>query len=231
MIAEDEEEEEEAKEPFDVSVVLRRIELAVRPYPKAAMFALAEEGFASPFEQLVACIISIRTYDEVSLLAARRLFAVAKTPEEVSRLAPERIDALIRTATFHDRKAVQIQAIARRVVVEHGGVLPCDPAVLTAFAGVGPKCAHLALGVGCGQPNISVDVHVHRVTNRWGYVRTTTPERTMTALQAILPREHWIEINALLVPFGKHVCTGTMPRCSTCPVKPMCRQVGVTTHR
>jgi endonuclease-3 len=96
---------------------------------------------------------------------------------------------------------------------------------------VGPKCAHLALGVATGAPFISVDVHVHRVTNRWGYVAAPTPEKTLGALERALPRRWWVEINRRLVPFGKHVCTGTRPRCSTCPVLDMCARVGVTSHR
>jgi endonuclease-3 len=103
--------------------------------------------------------------------------------------------------------------------------------VLLSFHGVGPKCANLTLGIACGLPLIGVDIHVHRVTNRWGYVETATPEKTMAALQEELPPPYWIEINALLVPFGKHVCTGTRPKCSTCPLLAMCRQVGVTSHR
>ena len=87
------------------------------------------------------------------------------------------------------------------------------------------------LGIACGQAQIGVDVHVHRVTNRWGYVAEKTPEKTMTALEAKLPKQYWVEINRLLVPFGKHVCTGTLPKCSTCPVLDMCRQVGVGSHR
>jgi endonuclease-3 len=102
---------------------------------------------------------------------------------------------------------------------------------LTAFAGVGPKCANLALGIACGEARISVDVHVHRVTNRWGIVATRTPEETMAALRAVLPDRYYVEINRRLVPFGKHVCTGVRPRCSTCPVLEFCRQVGVTDHR
>ena len=141
------------------------------------------------------------------------------------------IDRLIGACTFHEPKAKQIQAIARRAVEEYGGELPCDLEVLTSFRGVGPKCANLALGVACGMAGIAVDVHVHRVTNRWGYVVGKTPEKTMTALEAKLPRSYWVEINALLVPFGKHVCTGVRPKCSTCPVLQMCRQVGVTGHR
>jgi endonuclease-3 len=103
--------------------------------------------------------------------------------------------------------------------------------VLLRFRGVGPKCAHLALGVACGDRRISVDIHVHRVTNRWGYIRASSPEGTMAALEKVLPPRYWVEINALLVPFGKHVCTGRQPRCSACPVLDICRQVGVTTHR
>jgi len=219
------------KKPFDIDEAMRLVAEAVKPYPKAAMFELADEGFTSPFEQLIACMISIRTLDEVTLPTARRLFAVARTPAEVSRLTVKEIDRLIGACTFHEPKAKQIHEIAKQVVSKHGGELPCDLDVLLSFRGVGPKCAHLALGIACGQARISVDVHVHRVTNRWGYVAAPTPEKTTAALEAVLPRRYWIEINKLLVPFGKHVCTGKMPKCSTCPVLEMCRQVGVTAHR
>ena len=222
---------EKAKQPFDIETAVQRIREAVRPLPKAAMFELAEAGFASPFEQIVACIISIRTYDEVMLPTARKLFARARTPEAVSQLTPAEIDELIRPSTFHERKAQQIHQIARRVVNEYGGRLPCDVEVLLSLPGVGPKCANLVLGIACGEPRIGVDIHVHRVTNRWGYVAAPTPERTMLALEARLPRQYWVEINRLLVPFGKHLCTGQMPRCSTCPVLEMCQQVGVKAHR
>jgi endonuclease-3 len=219
------------KRPFDIDVALRRIGKAVEGFAKAAMFELAELGFDSPFEQLIACIISIRTYDEVMLPTARKFFERARTPEEVTRLTVDEIDRLIRPSTFHERKARQIHQIARRVMDEYGGSLPCDADALLSFEGVGPKCANLVLGIACGQPFIGVDIHVHRVTNRWGYVSTPTPEKSMKALAEKLPRKYWIEINRLLVPFGKHVCTGKMPRCSTCPVLDMCEQVGVSAHR
>lgn len=219
------------KRPFDIDKVMRRVAEAVRPFAKAAMFELADEGFTSPFEQLIACMISIRTLDEVTLPTARRLFAAARTPAEVSRLTVKEIDRLIGTCTFHEPKATQIHEIAKQVVEKHGGELPCDLDVLLSFRGVGPKCAHLALGIACGKARVSVDVHVHRVTNRWGYVAAATPEKTTAALEAVLPKRYWVEINKLLVPFGKHVCTGRLPNCSTCPVLEMCAQVGVTTHR
>jgi endonuclease-3 len=219
------------KRPFDIDTAIRRIREAVEPFPKAALFELAEDGFTSTFEQLIACIISIRTYDEVMLPTARRLFERARTPQEMLALSPQEIDAIIRPATFHEQKAYNIHAIAERVVNEYAGELPCESEVLLSFKGVGPKCANLVLGIACGQPYIGVDIHVHRVTNRWGYVATKTPEKTMMALMEKLPRHYWVEINRLLVPFGKHICTLHRPHCSTCPVLEMCQQVGVTNSR
>src|SRR5680860_482857 len=165
------------KHPFDMELAMERIREAVRPYPKAAMFELRDDGFDSPFEQLLACLLSVRVRDE------------------------------------------------------YASALPCDAAVMQSFAGIGPKCTNLALGIACGQQRISVDIHVHRVANRWGYVSTSTPEQTMAALEKMLPPKYWVEINERLVPFGKHICTGARPKCSTCPVREMCQQVGVTSHR
>jgi endonuclease-3 len=220
-----------AKLPFNIAAVLRRIRKAVAQYADAAMFELRERKFDSLFQQLVACVISIRTYDEVSLPAAIRLFETAPGPEEISRLDATEIDKLIEPATFHTAKARQIHDIAVRTIEEFGGKLPPDAEVLTSFNGVGPKCANLALGVAAGQDRISVDVHVARVTTRWGYVKGGSAESVQRQLEAKLPKRYWIEINRLLVPFGKHICTGSRPKCSTCPVLEYCRQVGVTEHR
>jgi endonuclease-3 len=219
------------KIPFDPAVAFPQIEEAIQTFPKAALFELADKGHDSAFEQLIACIISIRTFDEVSLPAALRLFAAAPTPLAVSQLSVAEIDELISDSTFHGAKAPQIHEIARRVVEEFDGVLPCDLETLLSMRGVGPKCAHLALGIACGEPFIGVDIHVHRVTNRWGFVEAKTPEKTLKALEAKLPKEHWVDINRLLVPFGKHICTGNLPKCSVCPVLEMCQQVGVNKHR
>ncbi len=208
-----------------------RIREAVKPYPPAALFQLADEGFTTTFEQVVACIISIRTFDETTLPTARRLFAQARAPAEIAALPLDELDALIGTSSFHQGKARQIHAIADRVATEFGGVLPCDEQVLLSLTGVGLKCSNLVLGIACGQPRVAVDVHVHRVTNRWGYVATKTPEETSAVLEEKLPRRYHVEINRRLVPFGKHICTGRLPHCSTCPVLDMCQQVGITTHR
>ena len=215
------------KRPLDIDVMVRRIRKAVAGVPKAAMFELADDGHDTPFEQLVACLISIRTRDEVMIETARALFAVARTPAAVARLSVEEIDTLIRASAFHRGKAAQIHAVAERLVREHGGALPCDESLMLSFRGVGPKCTNLVMGIACGEARIGVDIHVWRVTNRWGYIAASTPEKAMAALVERLPKKYWVEINRLLVPFGKHVCTGALPKCSTCPVVEMCAQVGV----
>ena len=220
-----------AKNAFDIDEVIDRIREAVKPFPKAAMFELADEGYRSLFEQVLACIISIRTLDEVTVPTAKRLFGRGRKPDEIAALTPEQIDDLIHASSFHENKARQIHKIALRVLEEYGGELPCEAEVLLSLPGVGLKCANLVLGIACNQPRVSVDVHVHRITNRWGFVQTSTPERTSQVLEEILPYKYWVEINELLVPFGKHICTGRLPQCSTCPVLSYCRQVGVHRHR
>lgn len=216
-----------AKEPFDIDEAFRRLRVATAGLPKAAMFDLRDRGFGTPFEQLVGALISARTRDETTLAVCLRLFDRARTPEAMGRLPADELASLIRPATFPEPKARDILELSRRIVAEHGGKVPDTLEGLTAFRGVGPKIAALTLAVGFGRPAISVDIHVHRITNRWGYVAATTPEKTMAALVEVLPERYWIEINERLVPFGKSVCTAARPKCPTCPLLSMCRQVGV----
>jgi endonuclease III len=222
---------DQEKLPYDIDRMMDLIREAVRPYPKAALFELYEDGYVTPFEQLIACMISIRTYDEVTLPTSRKLFARARTPLEMSQMSVQEIDDLIHASSFHERKAAQILELAQRVLDEFGGELPCDVETMMTFNGVGLKCANLAAGIACGTMRVSADVHVHRVTVRWGYIEARTPEAASQALEAKLPERYRIEINRLLVPFGKHICTGRLPHCSTCPVLDYCRQVGVEAHR
>jgi len=219
------------KEPFDIDEAFRRLRAAVAGLPKAAMFDLRDRGFSSPFEQLVGSLISARTRDETTMAVCLRLFAVARTPPALAAMGEAELAGLLAGASFPEPKARDLIAIARRIEAEFGGEVPESFEALTSFRGVGPKIASLALAVGFGRPALAVDIHVHRVANRWGYVATATPEKTMAALADVLPRGYWIEINERLVPFGKAICTGVSPRCSTCPLLSMCRQVGVTSHR
>jgi endonuclease-3 len=219
------------KRPFDIDVALDRVREAVRPFPPAMLFQLYDDGHTSAFEMLVACLISVRTRDETSLTMARALFARARTPATMAALDINEIDALIGKSAFHLVKAEQIHTMAELILEEHGGELPCSFEVMTSYPGIGPKCASLALGIACHEPRIGVDIHVHRITNRWGYVTTKTPEATRAALEQKLPEKYWVDINALLVPFGKHICTPIGPKCSMCPLLDMCEQHDVLNPR
>lgn len=218
------------KDPFDIDEVFRLLRQATASLPKAAMFDLRDRGYGSPFEQLVSALVSARTRDETTIPVCLRLFAAARTPEAMAALPEEEIVRLLRGATFPEPKARDIKALSASIAAA-GGAVPDTAEGLTALRGVGPKIAALTLGVGFGKPAISVDIHVHRIANRWGYVAANTPERTMQALALTLPERYWIEINERLVPFGKFVCTGERPRCGACPLLRQCRQVGVTAPR
>jgi endonuclease-3 len=218
------------KLPFDLNTMLGRIAKATAGYPKAAMFELYERGYTTLFEQLVACIISIRTLDEVSIPVSERLLAKARRPQQLLKLAPAELEKLLHGSQYPGQKAYTLLGIAKTIVDQYDGNLPADFKTLIDLKGVGPKCANLALGVAAKQAAISVDVHVHRVVNRWGYIQTSTPEKTLAALEQKVPHEQWIDINRLLMPFGKHICTGLLPHCSVCPVLAYCRQVGVDKH-
>ncbi len=219
------------KIPFDLETVLTRIKKAIAKYPKAAMFELYERGFTSLFEQLVSCLISVRTLDETTVPVSLKLFEVARTPEAMLLLPHENLVQLLYRSTFPGQKADTILGISKVAVEKYNGNLPATFEGLTALKGVGPKCANLALGVAAKLPGISVDIHVHRVVNRWGITKTTQPEQTMVFLQKNVPQEKWIDINRLLMPFGKHICTGVLPHCSACPVLEYCQQAGVVKHQ
>lgn len=227
------EDEDAGKQPFDIDAVMMAVRSAVAPYPPATLFALANEGYNTLFEVLISCILSIRTRDEEHIVVARRFLKETRTPQAVAALDENEIEARINGTTYPEPKARQIRQIAQ-IAVANGGTLPADYEKLLELPGVGPKCANLSLGIAEGPesaPHVGVDIHVHRVCNRWGYVSAKTPEKTMATLDPKLPIQYRLEINKLLVPFGKHICTGEAPRCSRCPVLPMCAQVGVTSHR
>jgi endonuclease-3 len=218
-------------EEFDIDRVVALLRQAVSNFPKAAMFDLRDQGYSSPFEQLIGSLISARTRDETTIQVCLRLFEKARTPDEMIRLDEPELADLLHPATFPEPKARDILEISRRILSEFGGQVPSTLEELTSFRGVGPKIAALTLAVGFGIPAIPVDIHVHRITNRWGYVASSTPEKTAEALAEFLPKEYWIEINERLVPFGKWICTAARPKCSTCVLLSMCRRVGVLSTR
>jgi endonuclease-3 len=180
---------------------------------------------------LIACILSLRTQDTTTGPAAARLFAAAATPADLLALSAARIAKLIYPVGFYRTKARVILGICRDLLERFGGRVPDTIDDLLTLNGVGRKTANLVVTMGFGKPGICVDTHVHRISNRLGYVRTKTPEETEMALRERLPRRFWIGYNDLLVGFGQNVCTPISPRCSTCPVRPLCRRVGVTSAR
>jgi endonuclease-3 len=215
---------------FDIhtAVVILREEYRFWKTPAVTIVAQCE---CSPFKVLVSCIISLRTRDEVTALASKRLFERAGTPEQMQCLAVEEVAGLIHPAGFYRTKAIQIVAISRRLVQEYGGVVPDELDELLTFKGVGRKTANLVVTLGFGKPGICVDTHVHRICNRWGYVSTRSADETESALRNKLPAEYWLEINDLLVAFGQNLCHPLSPCCSACRLSRLCCRVAVGRSR
>jgi len=184
-----------------------------------------------PFRILIGCVISLRTKDEVTYPATERLFARARTPAELVRLAPRTIGRLIYPAGFYNRKGRQIQEISRALLDSHAGRVPDSIEELLELPGVGRKTANLVVTLGFGKPGICVDTHVHRITNRLGWIRTRTPDATEAALRTVLPRRQWIPINETLVRHGQECCAPISPFCSRCPVESDCARRGVERSR
>jgi len=185
----------------------------------------------SPFRVLVSTVISARTKDEVTSAASERLFAVADTPEGMAVARVDRIEKAIYPAGFYKVKARAIRNLSAMLLSDFGGKVPGAIEDLVTLPGVGRKTANLVVSLGFGLPAICVDTHVHKVTNRLGVIRTKNPEQTEYALRAVLPVKHWIEINDLLVMYGKAVCTPVSPRCSGCAISGLCRKAGVVKSR
>lgn len=184
-----------------------------------------------PYRVLVACLISLRTKDEVTDAAAERLFAEAADPEAMRRLRASRIATLIYPAGFYRTKAERILEISKILLERHGGRVPDTIEELLELPGVGRKTANLTVTLGYGKPGICVDTHVHRISNRLGWVATRRPDDTEAALRMTLPKRHWIPINAILVRHGREICHPTSPWCSRCPVARDCPRRGVVRHR
>jgi endonuclease III len=180
-----------------------------------------------PFRVLIACLLSLRTQDATTREASERLFRVADTPTAMLRLSPGRISRLIFPVGFYRTKARAIRQISRDLIERFGGAVPDEIDALLTLKGVGRKTANLVVTIGFAKPGICVDIHVHRISNRLGFVRTKSPDQTELALRAKLPRRYWIGYNDLLVAFGQNVCRPLSPHCSRCPVARWCRRVGV----
>lgn len=184
-----------------------------------------------PFQVLISTILSLRTKDEVTLAASERLFKRAKTPQALLGLSEKEISRVIYPVGFYKTKAKRIREISQTLLKSYGGKVPERLEELLQLKGVGRKTANLVLTLGFRKPGICVDTHVHRISNRWGLVKTKTPEQTEFRLRKILPRKYWIPYNDLLVAFGQTLCRPISPWCSRCPIETFCEKAGVTTQR
>jgi endonuclease-3 len=198
---------------------------------RTAIAALVDAAGQDPFRILIACLLSLRTRDETTGPAAARLFALADEPAALLRVPRRRIERAIYPVGFYRTKARVLHGVSRELVQRFDGRVPADLDALLTLPGVGRKTANLVLTVGFGLPGICVDTHVHRISNRLGFVRTRTPEQTEWALRAKLPRRHWIGLNDLLVAYGQNVCQPVSPHCSRCRVQPHCHRIGVVHSR
>ncbi len=214
--------------PLPVAPTLKKLGKAIASLELPAIEKIAEELMGDAFHVLISTMLSAQTKDPVTLAASLRLFEVAPTPEALARLSTSRIEKLIYPVSFYRNKAVHVKETARILVREHGGQVPTTMEELLRLPGVGRKTANLTLIVACrSQDNICVDTHVHRIANRFGWVRTRTPEQTERALYDVAPRKWWATINLHLVTWGQHVCKPVYPQCGRCILNDTCPRIGV----
>ncbi len=215
---------------YQIHEVIRRLRVASGEWKPPAVSQIKQRT-DDPFQILISCLLSLRTKDEVTGPASARLFARARTPQQLLSLPLEKIRKLIYPVGFYRTKAKRIHQICQHLIGRFRAKVPDTLEELLTLPGVGRKTANLVVTVGFGKPGICVDTHVHRISNRLGYVRTKTPEKTEEALRAKLPRRYWISYNDLLVSFGQTLCHPTSPWCSRCPVERYCAKVGVIRSR
>ena len=188
-------------------------------------FVRLMDSFSDPYIVLISCILSLRTNDKTTYPAALRMLELAKTPEQMVKVSIEELEKAIYPVGFYRNKAKQIIELSRVILETYNGKVPCDIDALCKLKGVGRKTANLVLSEGFNTPAICVDVHVHRIFNRLGYVKTSTPEETEFELRKKLPEKFWIPINSLLVTHGQNICKPIKPLCTVCPVEKYCSKI------
>ncbi|MCK5581274.1 MAG: endonuclease III [Candidatus Omnitrophica bacterium] len=214
----------------NISEVIKLLRKAMRDLPDPSV-TLVGKRWKSPFLVLISCLLSLRTKDATTLPASERLFALAKTPKGILKLSISQIEKAIYPVGFYKTKARRIKGICQGLLDRFDGKVPDEIDVLLTFKGVGRKTANLVLTEGFGKPAVCVDTHVHRISNRFGYVKTSNPEETEWALRKNLPKCFWIEYNALLVTWGQNICKPISPLCSQCPVYKLCARGDVFKSR
>lgn len=214
----------------DISKVISILSKEVKKWDAPVINFMAVST-GDPFKLLISTILSLRTKDETTADASKRLFKVASTPEDIVGLGEKRVAKLIYPVGFYNVKAKNIVKLCKTLIEHYDSKVPEELNELLKFDGVGRKTANLVITAGFNKPGICVDIHVHRISNRLGYIKTRTPEQTETALRTKLPRKYWIDYNYILVSFGQHLCRPVSPFCSECPVEKYCMKIGVKRNR
>ena len=215
--------------PTDLSLVLRYLRKSIKSWRVPVVTKISRQQ--NPFMVLVSCLLSLRTRDEITDAASRRLFVLASSPKKLLRLDPKQVEKAIYPVAFYRNKILRFYEISRALIDDNDGKVPDSLDQLLRLKGVGRKTANLTLVLGHNKPGVCVDIHVHRIVNRWGYVQTKSPNETEKALRCKLPKRYWMEINNLLVSFGQNICKPQSPFCSNCVVLEYCEQVGVNRYR
>jgi endonuclease III len=213
----------------NLTLVLRHLRKLIKSWPIPAVTAISLKK--NSFMVLVSCLLSLRTRDEITYAASKRLFALARSPKKLLNLNPQQVETAIYPVAFYRNKTLSLYAICRSLVNENKGMVPDSLDKLLRLKGVGRKTANLTLVLGHNKLGICVDIHVHRIMNRWGYVQTKSPDDTEIELRRKLPKRYWMEINNLLVSFGQNICKPQSPYCSKCGVLKHCEQIGVNHYR
>lgn len=214
---------------FDIDTVLKSIEQENKKFIEPVVTTISRRR--TPFHVLISCLLSLRTKDQTTREASNRLFAVADNPEDMRKIPVSKLEKLIYPVGFYRTKAKKIKEICEELVKTYRGKVPDEIDELLKLNGVGRKTANLVVTLGYKKPGICVDTHVHRITNRWGYITTKNPHETEFILRQKLPQKYWLTINDLLVTYGQNICVPVSPKCSICPVSKYCQKVGVARHR
>jgi len=213
--------------PDDIHQIVRILKRETRQWPVPALANFLQ----TPFTVLISCILSLRTQDKTTTAASNRLFAIATTPKAMLETPVKAIERAIYPVAFYRTKAKSIHSICTLLLDRFRGKVPSDLDALLTLPGVGRKTANIVVTLAFGKPGIAVDTHVHRLSNRFGYVRTRTADETEIALRKKLPPRYWIVFNDLLVAYGQNLCKPLSPHCSQCRIVDYCRRVGVTRSR
>ncbi len=211
--------------PIDKAIAILRKEIPQYTVPIVSHYV------ESPFKVLISTLLSLRTKDQTTAVAAQRLFNEADTPEKLLDVPLSELERLIYPVGFYKNKARTLHHVCQMLLERHGGKVPSGLDELLAIKGVGRKTANLVVTLGFNLPGICVDIHVHRISNRWGYVKTKTPDETEMALRKKLPKKYWIEFNDLLVTYGQNLCVPVSPHCSKCKLASFCPKTGVKRSR